>query len=221
VPPAAWPTRFPRTVLSTESLDRISWPEEPDLPEQQAVVVGVSGASGAPIAVRVVEALGAAGVPVVLVVSYGARAVLLEESGIDPSALAAKATRAFDDHDLTAPIASGSVPTRGMAIVPASMNTVAKVALGLADTLLLRAAQVHLKERRPLVLVPRETPISAVHLRHLATLAELGAVVLPASPPYYTHPKSVDDQTDYLAGKVLDQFGVAHTLYRGWKGGVL
>ncbi len=156
-----------------------------------------------------------------LVVSEGARAVLREECGIDPATLSAKASRAFDDHDLAAPIASGSVPTRGMAIVPASMNTVAKVALGLGDSLLLRAAQVHLKERRPLVVVPRETPISAVHLRHLATLAELGVVVLPASPPYYTHPTSVQDQTDYLAGKVLDQFGVPHALYRPWKGGTL
>ncbi|MCI4328717.1 MAG: UbiX family flavin prenyltransferase, partial [Thermoplasmata archaeon] len=175
------------------------------MPEQRAVVIGVSGASGAPIAVRVLEALAGAAVPVALVVSDGARAVLREESGIEPSALARYATHTFDDHDLAASIASGSVPTRGMAVVPASMNTVAKIALGLADSLLLRAAQVHLKERRPLVVVPRETPISAIHLRHLATLAELGVVVLPASPPYYTHPKSVQDQTDYLAGKVLDQ----------------
>jgi flavin prenyltransferase len=181
----------------------------------------VSGASGAPIAVRVVEALGSAGVPVALVISEGARAVLREESGIEEAALAAKATRAYEDRDLAAPIASGSVPTRGMAIVPASMNTVAKVALGLSDSLLLRAAQVHLKERRTLVVVPRETPISAIHLRHLTTLAELGAVVVPASPPYYTHPRSVGDQTDYLAGKVLDQLGIPHALYRPWKGGAL
>jgi 4-hydroxy-3-polyprenylbenzoate decarboxylase len=181
----------------------------------------VSGASGAPIAVRVIEALSAAHVPVALVVSEGARAVLREESGLDPAELAKKATFAYEDRDLAAPIASGSVPTRGMAIVPASVNTVAKVALGLADSLLLRAAQVHLKERRKLVVVPRETPLSALHLRHLASLAELGVVVLPASPPYYTHPKSVADQTDYLAGKVLDQFGVSHSLYRPWKGGEL
>jgi polyprenyl P-hydroxybenzoate/phenylacrylic acid decarboxylase-like protein len=191
------------------------------LPEQRAVVIGVSGASGAPIAVRVLETLASAGVPVALVVSNGARAVLKEESGLEPSALSQFATHTFDDHDLAASIASGSVPTRGMAVVPASMNTVAKIALGLGDSLLLRAAQVHLKERRPLVVVPRETPISAIHLRHLATLAELGVVVLPASPPYYTHPKTVQDQTDYLAGKVLDQFGVPHTLFRGWKGGVV
>jgi flavin prenyltransferase len=185
------------------------------------VVVGVSGASGAPIAVRVLAALRAAHVPVALVVSDGGRTVLREESGIEASSLAADGVRWFEDRDLTAPIASGTVPTRGMAIVPASMSTVAKVALGLSDSLLLRAAQVHLKERRPLVLVPREAPISAIHLRHLVTLAELGAVILPASPPYYTHPKSVEDQTDFLAGRVLDQLGVPHTLYTGWKGGVV
>ena len=154
-----------------------------------------------------------------LVVSAGGAAVLREESGLEPSALAGRSIRAYDDADLSAPIASGSVPTRGMAIVPASMNTVAKVALGLGDSLLLRSAQVHLKERRRLVVVPRETPISAIHLRHLATLAELGAIVLPASPPYYTHPKTVEDQTDFLAGRVLDHLGVPHHLYRPWKGG--
>lgn len=184
-------------------------------------MVGVSGASGAPIAVRVLEALRAASVPVALVVSEGGRTVLREESGIEPARLVTDGVREFNDHDLTAPIASGTVPTRGMAIVPASMGTVAKVALGLSDSLLTRAAQVHLKERRPLVLVPREAPISAIHLRHLASLAELGAVVLPAAPPYYTHPKTVDDQTSFLAGRVLDQFGVPHTLYTGWKGGVV
>lgn len=168
---------------------------------------------------RVLEALAGAHVPVALVVSDGAKAVLREEAGLDSADLARHAAHTFDDHDLAASIASGSVPTRGMAVVPASMNTVAKIALGLGDTLLLRAAQVHLKERRTLVLVPRETPISALHLRHLATLAELGAVVLPASPPYYTHPKSVQDQTDFLAGRVLDQLGVPHALYQGWKGG--
>jgi flavin prenyltransferase len=181
----------------------------------------VSGASGAPIAVRLVRALSDSGIPVAVVVSEGGRTVLREESGLEPSALAGTGVRMFDDHDLTAPIASGSVPTRGMVVVPASMNTVAKVALGISDALLLRAAQVHLKERRTLVLVPRETPMSAIHLRHLATLAELGAIVLPASPPYYTHPKTVEDQTDFLAGRVLDVLRIPHTLSTRWKGGVV
>jgi len=185
--------------------------------ENAPIVVGVSGASGAPIAVRVLEALGSAKVPVALVVSDGAKAVLREECGLDPDALARYATNVYSDHDLAAPIASGSRPTRGMVVVPCSSNTAARIALGLGETLLTRAAHVHLKERRTLVIVPRESPLPTTLLRHLTTLSELGVVVLDAAPPYYLHPKSVDDQTGYLAGKVLDHLGVPHRLYRGWK----
>ncbi len=181
------------------------------------VVVGVSGASGAPIALRVLRALGEAGRPVTLVVSAGAKTVLREEAGVEASALAGLASELYDDSDLTAPIASGSTPTAGMAVVPCSSNTAAKIALGLGDTLLTRAAHVHLKEHRPLILVPRETPLSTLLLRHLTTLSEVGAVVLVASPAYYLRPTTIDDVTDYLAGKVLDHLGVPHQLYRGWK----
>lgn len=181
------------------------------------MVVGVSGASGAPIAVRVLDALKTAGVPVALVVSDGAVAVLREECGLGPEALAGLAAQTYSDHDLAAPIASGSRSTRGMVIVPCSANTAAKVALGLGDTLLTRAAHVHLKERRRLVIVPRESPLPTTLLRHLTTLSEQGVVVLDAAPPYYLHPKTVDDQTSYLAGKVLDHFDVPHQLYRGWR----
>jgi flavin prenyltransferase len=180
-------------------------------------VFGISGASGAPIALRALRALREAGAPVALVVSEGARAVLKEESGVDADGLAEFATRIYSDRDLGAPIASGSTPTRGMVVAPCSSNTAAKIALGLADTLLTRAAHVHLKERRRLVVVPRETPLPTTLLRHLTSLSESGAVVLDAAPPYYLHPKTVDDQTAYLAGKILDQFGVAHHLYVGWK----
>ena len=181
--------------------------------------MGVSGASGAPIAVRVLQALQEAHVPVSLVVSEGARTVLREEADLDEDALRPWATHVYSDHDLAAPIASGSVPTRGMVVVPCSSNTVAKIALGLGDTLLTRAAAVHLKERRRLIVVPRETPLSTTLLRHLTTLSELGAVILVASPAYYLRPKSVEETTDYLAGKVLDHLGVTHQLYRGWKAG--
>jgi flavin prenyltransferase len=187
------------------------------LGEEPPLVVGVSGASGAPIALRVLEALRAARVPVALVVSDGAGAVLREECGLGPEALTPFATVVYSDHELAAPIASGSRPTRGMVVVPCSGNTAARIALGLGDTLLTRAAQVHLKERRRLVVVPRETPLPTLLLRHLTSLSELGVVVLDAAPPYYLHPKSVDDLVAYLAGKVLDQFGVPHQLYRGWK----
>jgi flavin prenyltransferase len=178
--------------------------------------VGVTGASGAPIARRVVRALAESRVPFALVVSDGARAVVQEECGVDAGELERSATVSYRDSDFRAPIASGSRRTKGMAIVPCSSTTAARVALGLGDTLIARAAHVHLKERRPLILVPRETPMSTQLLEHLARLSELGAVVLPAAPPYYTHPKSVDDQVDFLAGKVLDHLGIPHRLYRGW-----
>jgi 4-hydroxy-3-polyprenylbenzoate decarboxylase len=185
--------------------------------EVPPIVVGISGASGAPIALRVLDALRVAKVPVSVVVSDGALAVLREECDLGPEALAGYATHTYSDHDLAAPIASGSRPSKGMVIVPCSSNTAAKVALGLGDTLLTRAAYVHLKERRPLIVVPRESPLPTTLLRHLTTLSELGVVVLDAAPPYYLHPRSVDDQTSYIAGKVLDHLGVSHQLYRGWK----
>ncbi|MGI0131228.1 MAG: UbiX family flavin prenyltransferase [Thermoplasmata archaeon] len=185
--------------------------------DEPSIVVGVSGASGAPIAVRVLDALRTAAVPVSLVVSDGAVDVLREECGLAPEALSGMATHCYSDHDLAAPIASGSRRTRGMVIVPCSSNTAAKVALGLGDTLLTRAASVHLKEHRRLIVVPRESPLPTTLLRHLTTLSELGVVVLDAAPPYYLHPKTVADQTDYLAGKVLDHLDVPHRLYRGWK----
>ena len=187
--------------------------------EDGPIVVGISGASGAPIAVKVLEGLRAAGRSVALVASAAGLEVLRQEAGVDPPALARYAEHVYADTDVGAPLASGSRPTQGMAIVPCSSTTAAKVALGLADTLLTRAAFVHLKERRRLVVVPRETPMPTVLLRHLTSLSEMGAVVLVAAPAYYLQPRTIDDVTDYLAGKVLDHLGVPHRLYRGWKDG--
>ncbi|HTS33024.1 MAG TPA: UbiX family flavin prenyltransferase [Thermoplasmata archaeon] len=183
------------------------------------IVVGVSGASGAPIAVRVLQALRSAEVPVALVISDGATALLREECDLSPSDLAGYATVTYSDHELGAPIASGSRSTRGMVVVPCSAHTVAQIAVGLSGTLITRAAHVHLKERRRLVIVPRESPLPTTMLRNLTTLSELGVVVLDAAPPYYLRPRSVDDLTGFLAGKVLDHLGVPHQLYRGWKAG--
>lgn len=179
--------------------------------------MGVTGASGAPIAVRLLEALRDAGVPVALVLSEAARSVLQVETDLEPTAVEQLAATTYRDRDLAAPIASGSRPTRGMVVVPCSASTAAKIALGLADTLLTRVAFVHLKERRPLLLVPRETPMPTVLLKHLADLSGMGAVVLPVCPPYYLRPTSVAELTDYMAGKVLDHLGIPHRLYRGWK----
>ena len=151
-------------------------------------------------------------------VSRGGTLVLKEECDLDARLLERYALRAYADDDLAAPIASGTHPTRGMVIVPCSSNTIARVALGLADTLLTRAAHVHLKERRPLIVVPRETPLSPILLRHMTHLAELGVTVLVAAPGYYTHPKSVEEMTNFVAGRVLDQLHVPHRLYPRWAG---
>lgn len=182
-------------------------------------MVGVTGASGATLARRVLEGLKAARAPVALIVTDGGAAVLREELGVGVEALAPLAREVYSDRALDAPIASGSRPTRGMAIVPCSGTTIAKVAGGFADTLLPRAAQVHLKERRRLVIVPRETPMSTIMLRQLAELSALGVVVLPPVPAFYLKPDSVDRVVDYIAGKVLDHLGVVHALYTGWKAG--
>ena len=212
------PHPAPRTLLSGEPLKDIK-PGGTKLSNPPPIVIGVSGGSGAPIAVRVLRTLHEAGRPVDLVVSDGARAVLREECAMTVDDLARYASHSYSERDLAAPIASGSTPTGGMAIVPCSANTVARIATGLGDTLLTRAAHVHLKEHRTLVLVPRETPLDAILLGHMTRLAELGVVMLVAAPPYYLHPSSIDEMTDYMAGKVLDHLGVAHRLYRGWKQG--
>lgn len=187
--------------------------------EGAPIVVGLTGASGAPIAVRVLEALHAAGAVTDLILSDGGRAVVKEECGLGAEDLAPLVRTLYTDRDLDAPIASGSRPTRGMVVVPCSSTTLARIALGLCDTLTARAAHVHLKERRPLTLVPRETPLSAIQLRHMTALSELGVTILVPAPPYYTHPKTVGEMTDFLAGKVLDHLGVPHSLYRGWRSG--
>lgn len=186
-------------------------------PPSGPLLIGVTGGSGAPIAVKVLQTLAETDLPTALVVSDGGATVLREECGLYPRDLEAYVDATYDDGDLAAKVASGSSPTRGMVVVPCSGNTVAKIAHGFADTLITRAAQVHLKERRPLVLVPRETPLSVVQLRNLTTAAEVGATILLAAPPYYLKATTVDQLVSYLAGKVLDHLGVPHQLYRGWK----
>lgn len=122
----------------------------------------------------------------------------------------------FGVQDWYAPLASGSNPPDAYVICPCSMGTLAKVAAGLADDLIARAADVILKEGRKLVLVPRETPFSAIHLENMLRLSRAGAVILPPSPGFYRHPQSIDDLVDFVVGRILDQIGVPHTLVRPW-----
>jgi flavin prenyltransferase len=195
-------------------------------------VVGVSGASGSPYARAVLGALLDAGLPVDLVVSRAARLTILDESGVafrdarwkDDLAEWLRRDLGADDlaywpaGDLAAPPSSGSYRTRGMAVVPASTAAVAGIAAGLSKDLLQRAADVTLKERRPLVVVPRETPYTRATLQHLLSLHDAGATVLPASPAFYAGAASVQQLVDFVAGKVLDVLGVEHDLIRRWTG---
>jgi 4-hydroxy-3-polyprenylbenzoate decarboxylase len=203
-------------------------------------VIGVSGASGTPYAAAILRGLLAAGESVDLIVSRAARLTLLDETGItwrdDPQTLQAwlrssteapappapPATvgdvRFWAVGDFAAGPSSGSYRTKGMVVAPASTAAVAGIALGLSKDLLQRAADVTLKERRRLVVVPREAPLTGATLRHLVTLDDAGAVILPASPGFYAKPKSIQQLVDFVAGKVLDVLGVEHDLFTRWAG---
>ncbi|MGE0450009.1 MAG: UbiX family flavin prenyltransferase [Vicinamibacterales bacterium] len=199
-----------------------------------SVAVGVTGASGAIYATRTLAALLARGVHVELVVSDYGRRLLRDElgdaAGVDRlvpflvekygSAVTAGTVNLHSNRDLGATIASGSHGCRGMVIVPCSMKTLAGVAHGLSRNLVERAADVMLKERRPLVVVPRETPMSLPQLRNMVLCAEAGAMMLPAMPAFYQLPTSLDDLADFMAGKILSALGFEHDLYPQWTGRV-
>jgi len=174
----------------------------------RTVVLGISGASGAAYGVRVLEELsGRTDVRVHLIVTAAARRLVEDETGMDIGALEAMAHKAWPDSRMEAPLASGSFHVDATAVVPCSMSTVGKLASGVADTLLTRACAVALKERRRLVVVAREMPLSTVDLRNLTSLSEAGAVVMVASPPFYTRPRRVDDLVDLVAGRVVQSMG--------------
>jgi flavin prenyltransferase len=194
------------------------------------LVLAMTGASGAVYGVRLLHALLAAGCSVHLVISPAGREVILQELDRDlpvdgfqlaqlvPGATAADAARVHyhDNQDFQAGIASGSFLTAGMVVCPCSMGTASAIAHGLSQNLIHRAADVHLKERRKLILVPRETPLHAVQLRNLATCAELGAVILPAMPALYTRPKTVDHMINFVVGRICDQLEIQHDLLPRW-----
>ena len=197
-------------------------------------IVGVSGASGTPYAAAVLRALLDAGEPVDLVISRAARLTILDETGAtvrdahwkdDVAAWLGREPAGHDlvywpAGDLAAGPSSGSYPARGMVVVPASTAACAGIAIGLSKDLLQRAAEVNLKERRPTVVVPRETPVTRSHLEHLIALHDAGAVVLPASPGFYgAGAQATSGQlVDFVAGKILDSLGVPHTLFERWFG---
>ncbi|WP_205529923.1 MULTISPECIES: UbiX family flavin prenyltransferase [Agrobacterium] len=174
------------------------------------VVVGVTGASGAGIALRIIERLSdMKNVEIHLVLSQSARRTVLQEDGAQ--AMGRMLSLAGVNHavdDIGAAIASGSFPTAGMIIAPCSMRTLAAIATGFSDNLVTRAADVHLKERRKLVLMTRETPLHLIHLRNMCTVTEAGAIVMPPVPAFYNRPQSVLDIVDQLAARAIDQLGI-------------
>lgn len=184
---------------------------------KQRLVIGVTGASGAPLAVALLRQLREiSDVETHVMLSRCGELTLSHEAGLTREELGDLCTRLYENDDYGAAPASGSFETLGMVVIPCSMKTLAGVVGGYCDTLLLRAADVTLKERRRLVLVPRECPFGTVHLRNLLTASELGAVVIPPVPAYYNHPKTVEDVNAQIAGKVLSQFGLGTV--REWTG---
>ena len=189
------------------------------------LVLAFTGASGAPYGVRLLEVLVRERVPLWLIVSRHGWRLLKQEQGIGTAAQLKRATggnwssvTAFSDDDRGALPASGSQRTMGMVICPCSMGTVSAIAQGSSRSLIERAADVTLKEHRKLVLVPRETPVSLIHLRNLVRVTEAGAVVLPAAPGFYHRPTRVEELVDFIVQRVLDQLGLEITIGRRWEG---
>lgn len=182
------------------------------------LIVAITGASGAVYGKRLLEVLREKKVETHLVVSEAAESVIKHELEMTKRELEKLASHVYDVNDLTAPLVSGSFKTNGMIVIPCSMKTLAGIAHGYSGNLVLRAADVMLKEKRKLILVPRETPLSAVHLRNMLDLAGQGVFILPAMPGYYHKPEKIEDLVDFIVGKVLDLLGIEHELFKRWSG---
>jgi polyprenyl P-hydroxybenzoate/phenylacrylic acid decarboxylase-like protein len=185
--------------------------------QARRLVVGFSGSSAPQIGVAVLEALREVeSVESHLIISTGARKTIELELGLEQADVEKLADVVYEPSDLSAGPSSGSFLTMGMVVAPCSMKTLAAIATGVSESLLTRAADVCLKERRRLVLVPRETPLSLIHIRNMETVTLAGATVLPPVPAFYHRPSSIQDLLRHTAGKILDQFGIEHDLFQRW-----
>ncbi|HET9139448.1 UbiX family flavin prenyltransferase [Actinophytocola sp.] len=185
-------------------------------PGGRRVLVAMTGATGAILGIRLLEAMRELGVETHLVLSEWAERTIRIETDYTVPQVRGLASIFYQRGNQAAPVSSGSFPMHGMAIIPCSMNTLAALAHGLASELIVRAADVMLKERRTLVLVPRETPLNAIHLRNMLLLSELGVSIVPPMPAFYNHPRSVDDIVGHIVARVLDQFGIDNDLTTRW-----
>jgi 4-hydroxy-3-polyprenylbenzoate decarboxylase len=184
------------------------------------IVIGISGASGVIYGVRILEVLSKTeGIETHLVLSRGARLTLQLETSVQPDEVEALADYFYKPENLAAPLSSGSFRTDGMIVAPCSMKSLSMIARSLNDNLLVRAADVTLKERRKLVLIPRETPLHLGHLRAMTAVTEMGGIILPPVPSFYHKPQTIEEIIDQTVGKALDQFNVSHDLFNRWAGG--
>lgn len=188
--------------------------------DKKRLIVGMSGASGAILTVELLKQLGnyAGEIETHLVVTKGAKMTLSQETAYSLKELEELADKVYDNDNIGAAIASGSFKTMGMVVVPCSMKTLAGIVSGYSDNLLLRAADVELKERRKLVLVTRECPLGTIHLRNMYEASRLGAVILPPVLSFYNRPENIDDSIRHICGKIMDQFGLETNGFRRWEG---
>lgn len=180
------------------------------------LIVAITGGSGVIYGVKLIESLNSLNLETHLVLSEWGEKTIKIETNIDIDYVKNLATRYYDNKNMAAPISSGSFKTKGMVIIPCSMKTLASIANGLDDSLISRAASVCIKENRKLVVVPRETPLSKIHLENMVKLSELGVSILPAMPGFYFHPRTIDDLLFHIVGKVLDQFGIENNMFKRW-----
>ena len=180
------------------------------------LVVGMTGSSGIVYGVRMLEVLKRCNVDVHLIMTEWAKKCLALETDFDLNHVKSLAGSYSEDSNMAASVSSGTYKTDGMVIIPCSMKTLSSIANGYEETLVARAAGVTIKESRKLVIVPRETPLTSIHLENMLKLARTGAVILPAMPGFYNRPKNVDDLINHVVGKCLDQFGIEHDLFKRW-----
>jgi len=182
------------------------------------IIVGISGASGAIYGIELLKALKKAGVETHLIISKTAQITIAHETEYSPAQVHALADHFYSSHDLAARISSGSFKTMGMIVAPCSMKSLAEIATGNTTGLLTRAADVVMKEHRRLVLMPRETPLHSIHLRNMLTLSDMGVIIAPPLPAFYSKPALIEEMVQHTVGRVLDLFEIEHDLVKRWDG---
>lgn len=180
------------------------------------LIVAITGASGVIYGKRLLEVLKENKIETYLIISKASKEIIKHELGMNVDDLRRLANYFYEEDDFSSPLASGSFITDGMIIIPCSTKTFSGIAHGYSENLILRAAEVTLKEKRKLILVPRETPLNLIHLRNLLELAILGAIIIPAMPAFYHKPEKINDLVDFVIGKVLDCIGIKHSLFKRW-----